>query len=92
MKNEIKAELLRDLGQQANTTQGNSGNTPGLVVLPSTGNPASDAAIKLDLQNTFSDRVEVEFDQSGQTGVITPIFKSGRGDNYIFILTPIRQN
>ncbi len=92
LKNEIKAELLRDLGQQANTTQGNSGNTPGLVVLPSTGNPASDAAIKLDLQNTFSDRVEVEFDQSGQTGVITPIFKSGRGDNYIFILTPIRQN
>lgn len=91
LKNEIKAELLRDLGQQANP-QNNSPNAPGLVVLPSTGNPQSDEALKLDLKNTFSDRVEVQFDQSGQAGVITPIFRRGRGDNYIFILTPIKQN
>jgi len=92
MKAEIKAELLRELKLDTNgSTVIPSGRAPGLVVLPSSGDPIRDEALKLELKNTFSDQVEVKFDPSGQAGVITPIFRSGRGDNYLFILTPLNR-
>ena len=94
LKAQIKAELFRELELQGQTTGAvaNSPTTAGLVVLPSSGDPTRDAAIKQELKNSFSDQVEVKFDQSGQAGVITPIFRTGRGDNYLFILTPLKQN
>ena len=94
LKTQIKAELLRELEQQGprGETVPNSSNATGLVVLPSSGDPTRDAVIKQELKNSFSDQVEVKFDQSGQAGVITPIFRTGRGDNYLFILTPLKQN
>ncbi len=93
LKAQIKSELLRELERQGQSGQTipNSANAAGLVVLPSSGNPAQDAAVKQELKNSFSDQVEVKFDQSGQAGVITPIFPSGRGDNYLFILTQLKQ-
>ena len=94
LKATIKSELLRELGRNA-STNGNSSPTsttaPGLVVLPASGDPLSDEKLKLELKNTFSDQVEVEFDSSGEAGIITPIFQSGRGDNYLFILTPLKR-
>lgn len=94
LKAQIKTELLRELEQSGAGTKTipSSMNTAGLVVLPASGDPARDAAIKQDLKNSFSDRVEVKFDPSGQAGIITPLSPSGRGDNYLFILTPLKQN
>jgi len=94
LKAQIKAELLRELepGIQKIAVPSSPPDTAGLVVLPSSGDPARDEAIKLELKNSFSDQVEVKFDQSGQAGMITPIFRTGRGDNYLFILTPLKQN
>ena len=40
----------------------------------------------------FSDEIEISFDQSGQSSVITPIFKDKRGQDFIFLLTPINRN
>jgi len=99
LKTQIKSELLRDLGQDGNSIISTTvGNTSGLVILPSSGDPTRDQITKLELQNSFSDQVEVKFDASGQTGIITPIFQNGsargeagRGENYLFILTPLKQ-
>ena len=93
LKNEIRAELLRDLkpGAVGNIPSAPSA-APGLVVLPSSGDSTRDEALKLELKNSFSDQVEVKFDPSGQAGIITPIFQSGRGDNYLFILTPLKRS
>lgn len=92
LKAEIKAELLRELGRNEEKNSSVSpSNAPGLVVLPASGDPAYDEALKLELKNTFSDRVEVQFDPSGRAGIITPIFRTGRGDNYLFILTPLNR-
>ncbi|MFH1170822.1 MAG: hypothetical protein V1704_04660 [Candidatus Vogelbacteria bacterium] len=91
IKAEIKAELLRELGSSAgaNVNIKQNLNAPGLVVLPASGDPTLDEAMKLELKNAFSDQVEVRFDPSGQTGVITPILR--KGDNYLFVLTPLKR-
>lgn len=84
LKAQIKDELLRDLGAE-------NRESPGLVVLPASGDETRDEMLKLELKNAFSDQVEVKFDGSGRAGIITPIFQSGRGGDYLFILTPLKQ-
>ncbi len=64
--------------------------SPGLVVVPSTGDPRSDALIRQRIQASFSDQVIVEFDQSGVTGTVQPVFQNFRGNQYLFLLTPLR--
>ena len=91
IKAQIKAELLQELGSSVNVNINvkQNSNAPGLVILPASGNPTLDEATKLELKNAFSDRVEVRFDPSGQTGVITPTLQ--RDDHYLFILTPLKR-
>ncbi len=105
LKEEIRAELKLEFEQELQAivnqinnlgTTGGSKATfnpdTGVVLVPSTGEPGSDQAIKNQLKNMFSDEVQVEFDASGQAGVITPIYPSGpSSDRYVFILTPIKQ-
>ena len=90
LKAEIKEELIRELvNDGAVPSQGSP--SAGLVVLPSSGNLAVDRAMAQELEQTFSDQVEVRFEASGQTGLITPIFREGRGGDYLFVITPIKK-
>lgn len=84
----IKAEVDKAVAAKlAEMTSTDGGLTSGLVVLP----PGAQASTSLlDITNSFSDEVVVLPDASGQSGVITPIFKSGQGDSYLYILTPIK--
>lgn len=43
------------------------------------------------IQNSFSDEVEVGF-ESGNTGVITPVFSNSKGDEYQFLMVPVTDN
>jgi len=63
----------------------------GVVVVPVSGNERVDSAVRERLLNAFSDRVNVRFDNSGVSGVITPMFRAVQGDDYWFLLTPIRE-
>ena len=95
LKEEITNELKQEFfgafsGGQIVSPQITPANQ-GLVVVPSTGNEASDQQIKNNLHNVFSDQVKVSFDASGRAGVITPVFRSTAGSNYLFILAPISQ-
>ncbi|MBI2100858.1 MAG: hypothetical protein HYT47_02460 [Candidatus Vogelbacteria bacterium] len=91
LKAEIKEELTRELLLNAGAVPNRESPGTGLVVLPSSGNPATDSALAEELEQAFSDQVEVRFDASGQTGLVTPIFPSGRGGDYLFVITPIKK-
>lgn len=93
IKKAVAEEISKNLqGQVQQAAVTNKTASYGAVVVPSTGNATSDAQIKKDLENQFSDDVSVKFDKSGQAGVITPIFENNeRGDDYIFLLTPINK-
>ena len=90
LKAQIKAEITSELLNRTPAPAGASLPSTGLVVLPSTGDPTKDEALALELKNSFSDQVEIKFEASGQTGVITPVFRAGRGDDYLFVITPIK--
>lgn len=61
----------------------------GAVVVPATGDAATDAALKAQIAKLFSDQVSVKLDDTRQSGIITPVFKEGAGSDYIFLLAPI---
>ena len=58
----------------------------GLVVIPSTD---KNEEVVEKIQNSFSDEVKVEL-KDETSGIITPVFKEGDGENYLYILVPIK--
>lgn len=100
LREQLKQEILAEVNSEIETIlQAQGGGTPrliesesgqGIVILPKT-DSLSQAEVKDKLQTMFSDKVMVKFDNTGQAGVITPIFKTATGRDYIFVLTPINQ-
>jgi hypothetical protein len=60
-----------------------------MAVVPSTGDPIEDQKIKTYIKNSFSDDVKIVSKESDGTGVLQPVFKSGKGDNYLYVLVPL---
>ena len=63
----------------------------GLGIFPSTGDGAADRRLTRSIEESFSDEVAVRFDESGRTGIITPVFRARADDNYIFVLVPVKK-
>lgn len=61
----------------------------GIVVVPSGESTTSDV-LKKQIKESFSDEVEVRPDESGTTGVVTPVFKGSIGDNFMYVLVPVK--
>jgi hypothetical protein len=59
----------------------------GIVVVPSTDN---DEEVKRKIRNNFSDEVKVEI-QDKTSGIITPVFREGDGDRYLYMMVPIQE-
>ena len=95
-REQIRQEFLAELKSQglinAEILSGNtSGTKYGIMVAPSTGSTTRDEWLKKNLSQMFADQVNLKFDQSGMSGVVTPVFKDGRqGGDYVFVLTPLR--
>lgn len=84
---EETSQLLSAVGASANTQASNNG----IVIVPSTGNQASDQAIKDAVQKTFSDPVQVIPDgKDGQSGMIRPVFQKNNSAGYIYMMVPVR--
>lgn len=43
------------------------------------------------ISNSFSDNVTVNPDESGTSGIITPIFKRTTGDDFMYVLVPVKE-
>jgi hypothetical protein len=62
----------------------------GIAVVPSTGNVATDAALREKIAGSFSDQVNVAPDKSGTAGVITPVFKKTDGKGFLYVMVPVK--
>lgn len=61
----------------------------GMVVVPVDSKTNKDAVVA-KIKNSFSDEVSVEPGTDGESGVITPVFKKVKGDDYLYVLVPIK--
>jgi hypothetical protein len=62
----------------------------GIAVVSSSGTVEGDEAIKDKIKDSFSDEVMVKPDQSGTAGVITPVFRSAKGTDFVYVLVPVK--
>jgi hypothetical protein len=62
----------------------------GVAVIPSSGSVSQDEVLKEKIQDSFSDEVLVKPDKSGTTGVITPIFKKTKGNDFVYVMVPVK--
>jgi hypothetical protein len=61
-------------------------NQEGLIVIPST---KDDEQNKKKIKSMFSDEVVVEPDETGQSGIIKPVFKKQTDQKYLYMLVPM---
>lgn len=59
----------------------------GIVVIPTEKVSDQEKTIA-DIKNTFSDEISIE-QKDDSSGVITPVFKDTKGDDYLYVLVPI---
>lgn len=64
----------------------------GVVVAPATPDSTENESIKNDLRNPFSDEVEIKPDSSGTAGVIVPVFKESKGDDFLYVMVPVKDS
>jgi hypothetical protein len=62
----------------------------GLVVTPSQYSFHQNEIIKQNLRNPFSDEVNISPDSSGTAGVITPVFKESQGEDFLYVMVPVK--
>ena len=92
------ASLLALFGHRAtvaiNENPASDTNLPysseGMAVVPSSGSVTADDNAKQSIRNSFSDEVEIYSDQSKSAGVIRPVFKESRGNDYLYVLVPVK--
>ena len=75
-------------GHKALTQFWKASEEEGLVVIPST---EKDEEVKKKIKESFSDEVMIEVDETGRSGIITPIFKELSKQKYLFIMVPIKK-
>lgn len=61
----------------------------GIVVTPSQGT-TTDAKLANAITNSFSDPVEVRKNENTNTGVITPMFRTVKGHDFMYVLVPVQ--
>lgn len=67
----------------------NTKPSQGMVVVP-TNEKTDRQAVVAKIKSSFSDEVTVEQSADGSNGVITPVFKKSKGDDYLYVLVPIK--
>lgn len=80
-----KSPEVSNAGMTAATTTPN-----GIGIFPAT-TPDADAAEKARIINTFSDEVKIMPDASGGSGVIKPVFQKTDGDDFVYVLVPVKE-
>lgn len=63
----------------------------GLVVLPYAEDERVRQTLTNNIQSSFSDEVEIKVDEDGVSGTITPVFREKRGEDYMYVLVPMKE-
>ncbi len=62
----------------------------GIAVAPSTNSEEGDKELVETIKSSFSDEVRVRVHEDGTSGVITPVFKKAKGDDFVYVLVPVK--
>ncbi|MEK7213798.1 MAG: hypothetical protein AAB637_01630 [Patescibacteria group bacterium] len=62
----------------------------GIAVVPSSHSEEQDEIMKQKIRDSFSDEIMIKPDKSGTAGVITPVFKKAKGDDFVYVLVPVK--
>jgi hypothetical protein len=81
--------LAVDDGKSGDIADSSSVAHAGLVVVPSQGS-TTDEKMAQTISNSFSDDVTVAPNANGTTGVITPVFRTIKGHDYLYVLVPVK--
>lgn len=65
-------------------------NLNGLGIVSSSQSELTDTQQKEKIRNSFSDQVAIHPDQSGTAGIITPVFRKTNGDDFVYVLVPVK--
>jgi hypothetical protein len=96
LREQLKQEILQELQKDnSNISIKNTSSTSmylnnGIVLMKTASSTLVDLGNIKKIQDSFSDRVLVNFDRAGQTGIIQPIFRDHLGEKYIFVVTPTK--
>jgi hypothetical protein len=74
------------------SVKSDSSNTSGLVVFESPETEAERQNRIDQVKRSFSDEVIVNEDDLGGSGTIQPVFRSGPGNEYVYVLVPINKD
>ena len=72
---------------QVTPSSGTSFELNGMAVVPEY---AKDEFTKEQIKSSFSDPVRITPDQGGTSGVITPAFRETAGDEFMYVLVPVK--
>jgi hypothetical protein len=82
----IGSEKISQKNTEENTSSEEAIASQGIVVVPSEGD---DESTKKKIEKYFSDEVKVESEDEN-SGVIVPVFKSGREEKYLYMMIPMQ--
>jgi len=63
----------------------------GVAVVPSAHDDVINQQVKEYVTNSFSDETEIVPDESGNSGVIKPVFKDESDQEYIYVIVPVKE-
>lgn len=69
---------------------GKNRDRDGFVVVPS-GSDEVNAKVKEYVENNFSDETEVVADETGNSGLIKPVFKNESDQEYVYVMVPVKE-
>ena len=81
-------------GGNSDGSLGNNDSLPvaqaGMVVVPSQGSTSANTKLAGDIINSFSDPVQVKQSVAANSGVITPVFRTVKGNDFMYVLVPVK--
>lgn len=83
--------VLSGGGTNSGTNSGTDGGFNGIGIVPSSSSAGADEEEKKRIRNSFSDEVMIKPDESGTAGVITPVFRKTNGDDFVYVLVPVKE-
>ena len=85
-------DKLAELQVVVDPIQTNAADRPGIVVLPSANDSGVNDQVKEYVTNSFSDDIEIIEDESGNSGLIRPIFKNESDQEYLYVIVPVKED
>lgn len=64
----------------------------GVAVLPSANSDAENEIVKKYVTDSFSDEANIVPDPSGNSGLIKPVFKENKDQEYLYVIVPVKEN